>query len=43
MKTGRAERKPLDELRAFSLPWNRFSALEISGMCLRLPVQARTT
>jgi B12-binding domain/radical SAM domain protein len=34
VKTGRAERKPLDEYRAFSLRWNRFSALEISRSCV---------
>ena len=30
VKTGRVERLPLDTFRAFSLRWNRFSALEIS-------------
>ena len=33
VKTGRAERKPLDEYRAFSLRWKRFSALEITRGC----------
>jgi radical SAM superfamily enzyme YgiQ (UPF0313 family) len=34
VKTGRAERLPLDTFRAFSLRWNRFSALEISRGCI---------
>src|SRR5689334_16088311 len=34
VKTGRVERKPLDEFRAFSLRWNRFSALEITRGCV---------
>jgi len=33
VKTGRVERKPLDEYRAFSLRWNKFSALEITRGC----------
>jgi hypothetical protein len=34
VKTGRVERQPLDTYRAFSLRWNRFSALEISRGCI---------
>jgi radical SAM superfamily enzyme YgiQ (UPF0313 family) len=33
VKTGRVEQKPLDEFRAFSLRWNKFSALEITRGC----------
>jgi hypothetical protein len=34
VKTGRIEKKPLDTYRAFSLRWNRFSALEITRGCV---------
>ena len=34
VKTGRVERLPLDTFRAFSLRWNKFSALEISRGCV---------
>jgi len=34
VKTGRPERLPLDTFRAFSLRWNKFSALEISRGCV---------
>jgi hypothetical protein len=33
IKTGRAERQPLDTFRAFSLRSQRFSALEITRGC----------
>jgi len=33
VKTGLIERLPLDTFRAFSLRWNRFSALEITRGC----------
>jgi B12-binding domain/radical SAM domain protein len=34
VKTGRVERQPLDTYRAFSLRWQKFSALEISRGCI---------
>ncbi len=34
VKTGNPQRLPLDTYRAFSLRWNRFSALEISRGCV---------
>jgi B12-binding domain/radical SAM domain protein len=34
VKTGRNERRPLDDFRGFSLRWNRFNALEITRGCV---------
>ena len=34
VKTGRAERLPLDTFRGFSLRWNRFNAIEITRGCV---------
>jgi radical SAM superfamily enzyme YgiQ (UPF0313 family) len=33
VRTGRAERRPLDAYRAFSVRWRRFSAIEITRGC----------
>ncbi|GID29517.1 cobalamin-dependent protein [Paractinoplanes brasiliensis] len=34
VKTGRPERRPLDDFRGFSLKWDRFNALEITRGCI---------
>ncbi|TWH70009.1 B12-binding domain/radical SAM domain protein [Micromonospora olivasterospora] len=34
VKTGRPQRRPLDEFRGFSLRWDRFNALEITRGCV---------
>ena len=34
VKTGRPERRPLDDFRGFSLRWDRFNALEITRGCI---------
>ncbi|WDZ83646.1 radical SAM protein [Micromonospora cathayae] len=34
VRTGRPERRPLDEFRGFSLRWHRFNALEITRGCV---------
>lgn len=34
VRTGRPERRPLDDFRGFSLRWNRFNALEITRGCV---------
>ncbi|WP_406107912.1 TIGR04013 family B12-binding domain/radical SAM domain-containing protein [Micromonospora globbae] len=34
VRTGRPERRPLDEFRGFSLRWDRFNALEITRGCV---------
>ncbi|MEV4706243.1 TIGR04013 family B12-binding domain/radical SAM domain-containing protein [Actinoplanes sp. NPDC049316] len=34
IKTGRPERRPLDDFRGFSLRWDRFNALEITRGCV---------
>ncbi|HEX5203818.1 MAG TPA: TIGR04013 family B12-binding domain/radical SAM domain-containing protein [Actinoplanes sp.] len=34
VKTGRPERRPLDDFRGFSLKWDRFNALEITRGCV---------
>jgi B12-binding domain/radical SAM domain protein len=34
VKTGKPERRPLDDFRGFSLKWDRFNALEITRGCV---------